>query len=58
MNNETMFRSKPKEYSTLMAEKDHPELDDSELLDSLDTLGRFDIHLGIATVSSFHVAPC
>jgi DNA-binding MarR family transcriptional regulator len=30
-----MFGVKPKEYSTLMAEKDHPEIDNSELLDSL-----------------------
>ena len=35
INYETMFGSKPKEYSTPMAEKDHPELDNSELLDDL-----------------------
>jgi hypothetical protein len=54
-----------------MAEKDHL-LDNSEVLDNLGikhyqsligalqwlvTLGRFDIHLGIATMSSFCVAP-
>ena len=72
INYETMFGSKPKEYSTPMAEKDHPELDNSELLDDLGikkyqsligalqwlvTLGCFDIHLGVATMSSFRVAP-
>jgi hypothetical protein len=55
-----------------MAEKDHPELDNSEVLDDLGnkqyqsligallwlvTLGGFDIHLGVATMSSFRVAP-
>jgi hypothetical protein len=30
-----MLGSKPKEYSTPMAEKDHQEIDNSELLDSL-----------------------
>jgi hypothetical protein len=35
INYETMFGSKPKEYSTPMAKKDHPELDNSELLDDL-----------------------
>jgi hypothetical protein len=72
MNYETMFGSKPKEYSTPMAEKDHPELDNSEVFVNLGikqyqsligdiqwlvTLGRFDIHLGVATMSSFCVAP-
>jgi hypothetical protein len=73
INYETMFGSKPKEYSTPLAEKYHMELDNSELLDDRGnkqyqsligalqwfvTLGRFDIHLGIATMSSFRVAPC
>jgi hypothetical protein len=73
INYETMFGSKPKEYSTPMAEKDHLELDNSELVDDLGikqyqsligdlqwlvNLGRFDIHLGVATMSSFRVAPC
>jgi hypothetical protein len=55
-----------------MAEKDHPELDTSELLDStgtkqyqslrgalqwLITLGRFDIHLSITAMSGYRVAP-
>ena len=67
-----MFGSKPKEYSTPLAKKDHPELDHSELLDDLGikqyqsligalqwlvTLGRFDIHLGVATMPSFCIAP-
>jgi hypothetical protein len=68
----TVFGSKPKKYSTPMTENDHPELDNSELLDNLAikqyqsligalqwlvTLRRFDIHLGVATMSSFRVAP-
>jgi hypothetical protein len=32
---EPMFGSKPKEFSTLMIEKDHPEIDNSDLLDAL-----------------------
>jgi hypothetical protein len=35
INYETMFGSKTKEYSTLMAEKDHPEINNSELLNNL-----------------------
>jgi hypothetical protein len=73
INYEIMFGSKPKECSTPMAKKDHPELDNSKLLDDLGikqyqsligalqwlvTLGRFDIHLGVTTMSSFRVAPC
>ena len=72
INYETMFGCKPKEYSTPMAEKDHPEIDQSSLLDILGikqyqsligalqwlvTLGRFDIHLAVATMSSYRVAP-
>ena len=71
-NYEITFGGKPKEYSTPMAEKDHPELDTSELLDStgikqyqsligalqwLITLGRFDIHLCVTTMSGYRVAP-
>ena len=70
---ETKFGSKPKEYSTPMAKKDHQELDNSELLDDLGikqyqslikalqwlvSLGRSDIHLGVATISIFRIAPC
>jgi hypothetical protein len=72
INYKTMFGSKCKENSTPMAEKDHPEIDDSEFLDNLGikqyqsligtllwlvTLGHFHIHLGVATMSSFRVAP-
>jgi hypothetical protein len=71
-NYETMFGSKPKEFATPMIEKDHPEIDTSDLLDALGikqyqsligalqwlvTLGRFDIHLGVATMSSYRCAP-
>jgi hypothetical protein len=56
-----------------MAEKDPPELDTSELIDStgiknyqsligsiqwLQTLGRFDIHLSVTTMSGYRVGPC
>jgi hypothetical protein len=68
INYKTMFGSKPNEYSIPMAEKDHPEIDNSELLDNLGnkqyqsligalqwifTLGRFDIHL-LCPVSVLH----
>jgi hypothetical protein len=35
INYQTMSGSKLKEYATPMAEKDHPENDNSEFLDSL-----------------------
>jgi Reverse transcriptase (RNA-dependent DNA polymerase) len=72
INYETMFGSKPKEYSSPMEEKDHPELDNSAELDAvgikqyqsligalqwLVTLGRFDILLGVTTMSSYRAAP-
>jgi hypothetical protein len=71
-NYEIMFDGKPKEYTTPMAEKYHPELDTSDLLDStgikqyesliealqwLITVGRFDIHLCVTTMSGYRVAP-
>jgi hypothetical protein len=71
-NYKIMFGEKPKEYSSPMLEKDHPELDLTEELGPEDikqyqsligalqwlvTLGRFDIHLGVATMGSFCVAP-
>jgi hypothetical protein len=34
-NYETMFGSNPKEFATPMIEKDHPEIDTSDLLDDL-----------------------
>ena len=69
---EVMFQGKPKEYSSPMAEGDHPELDNSEEMDihgikqyqsligALQwaiTLGRLDLLAGVATMSSFRVAP-
>ena len=72
INYETMFGVKPKEYSSPMEEKDHPELDHSAELDAvgikqyqsligalqwLVTLGRFDILLGVTTMSSYRAAP-
>jgi hypothetical protein len=71
-NYELMFNEKPKEASTPMVEKDHPELDLSEELDDdgtrqyqsligalqwLVTLGRFDILVGVATMGSFRTSP-
>jgi hypothetical protein len=71
-NYETMFNEKPKEYASPMEEKDHPELDLTDELDHdgikryqsligalqwLVTLGRFDIHVGVATMGSFRAAP-
>jgi hypothetical protein len=67
-NYEMMFNEKPKEASSPMVEKDHPELDLSEELDAdgikqyqsligalqwLVTLGRFDILVSVATMGSF-----
>jgi hypothetical protein len=71
-NYEIMFEGKPKEYTSPMAEMDHPQLDTSDLLDStgtkkyqsligalqwLITLGRSDIHLCATTISGYRVAP-
>jgi hypothetical protein len=71
-NYELMFNEKPKEASSPMIEKDHPELDLSEELDDdgtrqyqsligalqwLVTLGRFDILVGVATMGSFRTSP-
>jgi hypothetical protein len=67
-----MFGSKPKAFATPNIEKDHPEIDTSDLLDALVikhlqsligalqwqvTLGHVDIHLGVATMSSYCFAP-
>jgi hypothetical protein len=67
-----MFGSKPKEFATPMIENYHPEIDTSNLLDDIGikhyqsligavqwlvSLGRFDIHLGVATMSSYCCAP-
>jgi hypothetical protein len=67
-----MFGSYPKEFDTPLIEKDHPEIENSDLLDSLGikhyqsligslqwlvTLVCFDIHLGVATMSTYSCAP-
>jgi hypothetical protein len=67
-----LFDKPPKEFTSPMEEKDHPELDLSPELDQDNirvyqsligalqwavTLGRFDILMGVATMSSFRIAP-
>jgi hypothetical protein len=68
-----MFGEQPKQNVTSPLEKgDHPELDTSELLDSqgismyqsligalqwVITIGRFDVHTAVMTLSGFRVAP-
>ena len=62
----------PKGYKTPLDKNDHPELDTSEILEGdmaanyltmvgqlqwLFTLGRFDIHAQVATMSRFRAAP-
>ena len=62
----------PKGYNTTVDKNDHPELDTSEILEGdtaakyltmvgqlqwLVTLGRFDIHPQVATMSRFRAAP-
>ena len=62
----------PKGYKTPLDKNDHPELDTSEILEGdmaakyltmvgqlqwLKTLGRFDIHAQVATISRFRAAP-
>ncbi len=69
---EKLFGQNPKEYSSPMEEGDHPELDLTPELDANGiklyqsligalqwavTLGRFDIFIGVATMSSFRIAP-
>jgi hypothetical protein len=71
-NYERMFGSKPREYSSPLEPNDHPELDDTELLESEGikqyqsmigaaqwaiSLGRFDIHTSVMTMSHFRIAP-
>jgi hypothetical protein len=71
-NYEILFNETPKEASSPMVDKDHPELELSEelgpedikryqsligVLQWLVTLGRFDILVGVATMGSFRVAP-
>jgi hypothetical protein len=67
INYETVFGSKPKEYNTPMEEKNHPDIDNTELLDATGikqyqslicdlqwvlTLGCFHIQLEVAAMSS------
>jgi hypothetical protein len=70
---ERMFGEQPKQNVTSPLEKgDHPELDTSELLDSqgismyqsligalqwVISIGRFDVHTAVMTLSGFRVAP-
>ncbi len=70
---ERLFGTKPKQTYTSPIEKgDHPELDDTELLEPDDivkyqsligalqwvvTIGRFDVTTAVMTLSSFRVAP-
>jgi hypothetical protein len=72
VNYEQMFGEKPKEYSSPMLKGDHPELDDSAELNAegikkyqsligalqwVITLGRFDILIGVSTMSRYRAAP-
>jgi Reverse transcriptase (RNA-dependent DNA polymerase) len=73
MNYEKLFGQKPSTSVTSPLEKgDHPELDDSELCDTgqielyqsmigslqwIVTIGRFDIHTAVMTMSGFRMAP-
>jgi Reverse transcriptase (RNA-dependent DNA polymerase) len=71
-NYKKSFSSKPKEFASPLEKGDHPELDTSELcttkqiaqyrsmIESLKwivTIGRFDIHTAVMTMSGFRVAP-
>jgi Reverse transcriptase (RNA-dependent DNA polymerase) len=72
VNYERMFGNKPKEYSSPLEKNDHPELDDSELLNEEGitqyqsmvgaaqwavSLGRFDIQTAIMSMSRYRIAP-
>uniref|UniRef100_A0A7S2YRE1 Reverse transcriptase Ty1/copia-type domain-containing protein n=1 Tax=Entomoneis paludosa TaxID=265537 RepID=A0A7S2YRE1_9STRA len=69
---EQMFGTKPKKMKTPLEKGDHPEIDDSELLDEegikkyltmvgqlqwLISLGRFDIFSAVVSFSRYRVAP-
>ena len=71
-NYERIFKKKPKEYKSPLDKNDHPELDDSDLLDmegqklyqsligSLQwaiQIGRFDLSVAVMTMSRFRAAP-
>ena len=72
VNYEIMFGCKPKEWGSPVEKGDHPELDVSEFLDvhgirqyqsligALQwaiTLGRFELLIGVTTMSTYRVAP-
>jgi hypothetical protein len=71
-NYEKSFGIKPKEFASPLEKGDHPELDTSELctteqvpqyqsiigsLQWIVTIGRFDIHTSVMTMSGFRVDP-
>ena len=71
-NYERLFGKKPRPYSSPLEEGDHPELDESPLLDIEDTkiyqsligslqwviqIGRFDVATAVMTLSRFRAAP-
>jgi hypothetical protein len=71
-NYEKSFVIKPKEFASPLEKRDHPELDTSEfctteqvaqyqsMIGSLQwivTIGRFDIHTAVMTMSGFRIAP-
>jgi hypothetical protein len=66
------FGIKPKEYASPLEKGDHPQLDTSELctteqiaqyqsmigsLQWIVTIGRFNVHTALMTMSGFHIAP-
>ncbi|KAL7579874.1 hypothetical protein ACA910_004884 [Epithemia clementina (nom. ined.)] len=70
---ERLFSIKPKKAKPPLPPGDHPELDDSELLDEMGTqqfqtmigqlqwvitIGRFDVFVATMTLSRFRAAPC
>jgi hypothetical protein len=72
VNYEIMFGNKPKEWGSPVDKGDHPELDVSEFLDANGirqyqsligalqwaiTLGRFELLIGVTTLSTYRVAP-
>ena len=67
-----LFQESPKEASSPLEKNDHPEFDDSDLLDEEGikkyqsmigacqwavSLGRFDIHTAVMTMPQFRIAP-
>jgi hypothetical protein len=69
---EKSFSVKPKEFASALEKGDHPELDTSELCNTeqiaqyqsmigslqwIVTIGRFDIHTAVMTMSGFRISP-